>query len=717
MADYISEFKTGQVIGSYTLQKFVSASGFMEMWTATHPELSDHVLLKILAITDYLQQFRQKMFIQSKLSHPAILQVLNLHTNEAPAHVVMENIEGNELASNLKVRGVLPEKMALEIAKQVLESLLYSHSHGIHHENLHLNNIYVDDHTRVKVTDFGLDFPKSEFSAPEQKPRKKSDMRSDLYSMGAILVKVLTGFDIQSIKIPELKDRNISDETLNIITRSLARKKQRYQRASEMLEDVDLAVVHLARKSDSQRKTFQATENIRDIRENWDQKLKHHAIMFEKNGRFQKSLDLWREVQFNNPDDSAAEAAVKRLVFKLKEKQAKVKLPERNESKPSGGNFPRANLFLRRIMIFCMFVLIGVICVFGVFLLRDWQMFPVKESAAVIPVQTPTPAPTVTPTSVPVPTVTPRATITPRPTATPVPPTPSPTRTPKPQPAQQNYGSRRRNRSVAPSGFVYIHPGSFYRSNKEGKPEMSPGSRLQRIWLTQAIYMAESEVTQDQWWTIMGSNPSQNKGSGLPVESITWFEAIDFCNKMSLRDGLNPCYHFKSDTLLMYTLPESGEPAAVHWNRHSNGYRLPTEAEWEYACRAGTQTRFSWGDYGDCNLAMAENDTVASEDSCSDLMRQHNLPTDSPIQVKSYPANPWKLYDMHGNVQEWCWDWYSSILPNEYNPIGPSKGTRKVIRGGSWNDIFSRCTSSSRERNRPQRKSFRCGLRLVLDAR
>jgi formylglycine-generating enzyme required for sulfatase activity len=179
------------------------------------------------------------------------------------------------------------------------------------------------------------------------------------------------------------------------------------------------------------------------------------------------------------------------------------------------------------------------------------------------------------------------------------------------------------------------------------------------------------EVTQGQWEALMGSNPSNFKGADLPVEQVSWTEAMEFCRKLTERERAAG------------RLPEG------------YAYTLPTEAQWEYACRAGTTGNYA----GDLNSMgwYAHN---------SGNMTHH---------VGQKQANAWGLFDMHGNVWEWCLDWYS-IYPggSVTDPIGPSSGTNRVNRGGSWSYTALSCRSATRSWYAPGTRLNTLGFRVAL---
>jgi formylglycine-generating enzyme required for sulfatase activity len=231
-----------------------------------------------------------------------------------------------------------------------------------------------------------------------------------------------------------------------------------------------------------------------------------------------------------------------------------------------------------------------------------------------------------------------------------------------------------------------IPAGSFIMGNADGTKEHN--EQPARTVTLRGFFMSKTEVTQAQYAEIMGTNPSRFKGDNRPVENMTWYEALEFCNKLSEKEGRTPCY--------------SGiERGPVLCDFSADGYRLPTEAEWEYACRAGTTTNYYSGD-SQADLARVGWLSGSTDEGTAD--------------VGQLPANAWGLNDMHGNVFEWCWDWYQ---PDYYtqgvndNPTGPVSGQEKICRGGSWFVYFYGHRSSFRSMLRPGFKSMDIGIRLV----
>lgn len=207
-----------------------------------------------------------------------------------------------------------------------------------------------------------------------------------------------------------------------------------------------------------------------------------------------------------------------------------------------------------------------------------------------------------------------------------------------------------------------IEPGEFMMGSEKGDKQEKP---VHKVKITQAFYIGVYEVTQEQCEKIMGKNPSSFKGANLPVDSVGWKDAEEFCKKLSEKEGVE--------------------------------YFLPTEAQWEYACRAGSNTEYYWGDKMDNEFCWFTGTSAR---------KTHDVGTKKP--------NDFGLYDMSGNVYEICSDWYDenyyTVSPEE-DPKGPEKGAAKAIRGGSWNNRETYCRSASRvdlsDRAEMQRIGFR----------
>jgi len=239
--------------------------------------------------------------------------------------------------------------------------------------------------------------------------------------------------------------------------------------------------------------------------------------------------------------------------------------------------------------------------------------------------------------------------------------------------------------------MIRIQGGTFLMGSPEnevGRNQTDEGPQHQVTVST--FYLAKYPVTQAEYEAIMGTNPSQTRGPNNPVDRVSWLMAVEYCNRRSIAEGLTPVYTING--------------ANVTWNREANGYRLPTEAEWEFACRAGTTTPFYTGDNMDAAGWNRDNSVTVVD----------GFRSRSTFPVGQKLPNAWGLYDMHGNVLEWCWDWMANYTAEpKVDPIGPATGTRRIYRGGCFDFPASSCRSAYRFGNRPSFSMFYTGFRVA----
>jgi len=237
--------------------------------------------------------------------------------------------------------------------------------------------------------------------------------------------------------------------------------------------------------------------------------------------------------------------------------------------------------------------------------------------------------------------------------------------------------------------FIKVEGGTFMMGSPEGEWGRDE-DEMQHIVTVGSFYISKYEITQKEYQTIMGTNPSYFKGDNLPVENINWYNAIEFCNAISKLEGLIPAYTInKSRSDPNNKSYYDNTRWLVTWNQKANGYRLPTEAEWEYACRAETTTPYNLG-RRDIRSFLAN------------FLENINDFRATTTAVGSFAPNSWGLYDMHGNVYEFCWDWYGPYQSgNQVNPIGAVSGVGHVLRGGSWKSVGKKLRSAHRHCDEP----------------
>jgi len=211
--------------------------------------------------------------------------------------------------------------------------------------------------------------------------------------------------------------------------------------------------------------------------------------------------------------------------------------------------------------------------------------------------------------------------------------------------------------------FVLMPAGELLMGSPRGEPGREANERPQHeVRITRAFCIGAHEVTQEQYAAVMGRNPSKFPGARNPVERVSWHDAVQFCARLSEKDGRT--------------------------------YRLPTEAEWEYACRAGSTTAYSFG---------------SDPPGLGDHAWHSGNSGEKPHEVGLKLPNAWGLYDMHGNVWEWCQDWYEDGYRSRAaeDPTGPTSGSYRCVRGGSWFDYPTPLRSAARGRDDPSNSALR----------
>ena len=256
--------------------------------------------------------------------------------------------------------------------------------------------------------------------------------------------------------------------------------------------------------------------------------------------------------------------------------------------------------------------------------------------------------------------------------------------------------------SRVPDQFVLVEGGDFVNTK----------SNLYKKGLAISdFYISKYEVTQQEWVDIMGTNPSKFQGDNLPVEMVSWYDCIEYCNKRSLKEGLKPYYKIDKKQKDPNNLSDSDE---IKWTvtimNGANGYRLPTEAEWEYAAGGGQQSK----SYTYCGSNDADEvawywknsgDVYLTGEWLWQTIEKNNNKTQV---IGAKKPNELGIYDMSGNVREWCWDWYSDV-------VNCTSGIVRVWRGGGWLGDIKACEATYRGKYEAYSKGYDQGFRLCLD--
>ena len=249
---------------------------------------------------------------------------------------------------------------------------------------------------------------------------------------------------------------------------------------------------------------------------------------------------------------------------------------------------------------------------------------------------------------------------------------------------------------VEQGDFIQISAGTFTMGSPEDE-RWRETDEVQHEVTLRSYLIGKHEITQAEYRTLMGSNPSHFEGDNRPVETVSWYDAVRYCNALSEHEGLTVAYAIDGEN--------------VRWNREANGYRLPTEAEWEYACRAGTTSPFSTGR----NITVEQSNWYSSypyiEGEGGGAYRRQT------VDVDEFEPNAWGLSNMHGNVSEWCWDYYGAYgTQSQDNPAGVETGRNRVARGGGWYDYAKHVRSAYRSVAPPDYTDYKRGFRIARNA-
>jgi formylglycine-generating enzyme required for sulfatase activity len=221
----------------------------------------------------------------------------------------------------------------------------------------------------------------------------------------------------------------------------------------------------------------------------------------------------------------------------------------------------------------------------------------------------------------------------------------------------------------------WIEPGIFMMGSPEDEPERYKDETQHQVTLSEGFWLGATTVTQELWEAVTGDNPSEFKGTQRPVERVSWEDTQKFMEQLNNEiPGLE--------------------------------LSLPTESQWEYACRAGTTTPFFFGDNISTNQVNYDGNFPYAKGEKGEYRKE-------TVEVKALPCNDWGLYQMHGNVSEWCRDWFGDYPADPVvDPVGPDKGRYRVYRGGSWFFYGWNCRSADRDWNTPVLRSYDLGFRL-----
>jgi formylglycine-generating enzyme required for sulfatase activity len=753
-------FTPGQhVFNRYTLTRILGQGGMGIVWLAHDEKLEQDVALKFLpeaisrdeeAIRDLKRETKKSL----RLTHPRIVRIHDFVDDDRAAAVSMEYVDGRTLSS-LKLdepEGCFDAAKLRPWIQQLCEALTYAHGEAkIAHRDLKPANLMIDRNGMLKVADFGISATLSDTSSrasnnanstsgtpvymsPQQMLGQKASPTDDVYSLGATIYELLTGkppfysgniyLQVEKVVPPSMTERRkelgVEDATPipnaweTTVAACLAKDaKERPQSAAEVWERLNgknathasaattrpAEAAKLARMTEREPQAKTVGEpwpmlkkpgfvtamlciavalvacgwwygvRVPELERQEEQARQLETARAEAASKAAEAArlreDQSRQAAAAQAEQSRRDAEARAEAARKAEEEANAKGTLVIDSAPNGAEVIDSN---------------GKNC--GTTPLRFEEIKPgnytvtLKESGyedatvsgdvvkhetlrlyAVMKPVVAAPAPVA------------QAATTSRTTNA---------------SSSGNAPAIGSNYTVANPGIemVYISPGSFMM----GDERYSSGQH--RVTLSKGYWLGKYEVTQGQWQAVMGSNPSyfKNAGANAPVEQVSWEDAEAFCKKLTEKERAAG------------RLPSGYE------------YNLPSEAQWEYACRAGTTGAFHYGNDLDSSMA----NFYGNHPYGNGMEGQYRQTT---VAVGSFRPNGWGLYDMHGNVWEWCNDWYGDYPSGAVtDPTGAASGAYRVDRGGSWDSWASRCRSADRDFGTPGSRFNNFGFRLALSS-
>ena len=701
-----------QMLGDFALVRKLGQGGMGAVYEAVQVKLDRKVALKVLPdkfISDpvFLERFQREAKAAAAINHPNIIQVYDIGEHEGTHFFAMELVDGESVQDRLDREGKLPVREAIDIVQQVAEGLRRAQEQSIIHRDIKPDNIMLTSRGEAKLADLGL--AKSTeaesgltqtgsamgtvyYMAPEQaEDASRADHRSDIYALGITLLHMVTGkrpfsegsaynilFAHVQKPLPSAAElgTELPDAVETMIRKMCAKDpNERHQDYDALLSDLKKA------RKVARRKGKQTTDHRPQTT---DQKPETEG---EQANVQRSTSNAQRPTQ--KPEDGGEKTGKLREAPTIPQAQGRrvARLREKQKSKSP------------------VLVVAGIA---AVLLLGVGIFFALRSPrGTALPSRDPSPSDrgTALPSRDPSPPD--------RGTALPSRDSPS-SGLPSflssafevPKGPKDAYGNPIRQGSDKETGmpleirhkqtgmhFVFIPPGEFLMgSPDEEKGRRSDGREgpVHKVRLTKPFYLGKYEVTQAEWRAAMGGNPSRFQHDRNPVEQVSWSDCQGFLKKLNESVG---SAHFS----------ESSEERAKARTTNLT-FALPTEAQWEYACRAGTQTRFYFGDDPDYEQLVEYAWFGANS-------------ADKTHPVGEKKPNPWGLYDLSGNVWEWCQDRSGAYPGSEVqDPSGSTESERRVIRGSSWYDAGSGCRSAYRYGNTPDyRLNGRLGCRVALN--
>ena len=744
------------VLGNYVILDKLGEGGMGMVLKAEHQRMDRVVALKILTprlvrTPETLARFQREVKAAARLSHGNIVVAYDADEADGTHFLVMEYVPGSDLHALVKQHGPLLVDQAVDCILQAARGLQYAHEQGVVHRDIKPGNLLLDDQGTVKILDMGLArldtagghqdqltgtgqvMGTVDYMAPEQAmDTKRADGRADIYSLGVTLWYLLTGRAMykgettvekllahQSKPIPSLRAAcpQVFPALDAVFGRMVAKTpEERYQAMSEVIADLEQLRTGEASSASLVRPAVSEDVRLEQFLQGLETGKKSRGKASRKRPAAGAAARV-KTAPVADPDQtldwSGAQVGTDRRV------QPKLLGPKHASSGKRGGSRGPQPPWWQDWRVLAAAGAAG----FLLLLLGVWVIIRDKDGQEIARIQVPEgvtvtqepvgtlPSPVLAkPESQPEPSVEKPKPVPAVSEPQPLPPWDLPEGSPPPAIAPFDAATARKHQEAWAEylgvpveyensigmKFMLIPPGEFDMGSteeeiaelrEEGKIKNLPGwyfrllgseAPKHRVRISHAFWLGITDVSQAEYERVMGKNPSRFKGDpNRPVEHVSWNDAVAFCQRLG-------------------QLPE--EPSS------RSPYRLPTEAEWEYACRAGTTTRWYGTDHEEALKELAWFALNANG-------------TTHPIGQKK--PNAWGLYDMHGNVRNWCADRFGEdyyFRSPALDPGGPLLGERRVHRGGCWPDRPALCRSAFRHNFAPDRRDVAVGFRVLTTA-
>jgi len=670
----------------YTLLKKVGEGGMGTVYKAEDNRNGKIVAIKELdpqkaQIEDYRSRFSREERILTRLNHPNIVAPIKAFADEGTLYIAMEFVDGQSLDYKIrKISGPIPFIHARDLMIKMLEGFSHAHDAGIIHRDIKPANILISDSGELKITDFGIakittgeDRTTANiklgtlcYMSPEQLTTADVDVRSDIYSLGMTFYEMLAGvlpftkdqrenpgaltlrisnsepYPLPSIFYPHIPKR-IEDIVMKMLEKDINKRYESLKEVLNELQQFDLSdpertlmeeyektvkfdptILTQGKRSDSDMSATSASSSFRNKSPKemtWEERQQRAKLLEEELREKLRQKKAEEQRIIEEQKRKEEEELRRRKEERIRKEREKQEEDERVRIESEQRRLEWVRKKAEEKAKKKKWVIRGVVSVIGISLI----IFVYKGISDFL--------------------------------------------------YGQWYDSELKNK------FVLVEGGTFSMGSNDETSDEEPIHGV----IIGSFLLGKIEVTQELWESVMGSNPSNFKGDKRPVERVSWNDVVEFCNKLSEKEGLQKAY--------------SGSGDNVTCDFNSNGYRLPTEAEWEYAARGGKKSKgYTYSGSNDIDAVSWYRNNSGST--------THEVGTKQPNELG--------IFDMSGNVWEWCWDWYGDYTStSQTNPKGANAGSNRVIRGGGWSNYAGYCRVANRGNDIPGFRYYDLGFRLV----